>query len=303
VNKSYCQLCGEIIAGKSKTYHHESWPVNLQLQVCNRCEKTRPRCKICRIPILEKTPNGACQTCNGTLQYCLTCGDPIIGRFKEFDSVGPYCQKCCLERLPCDICSAPLSDQKWKLSDGRVLCVYCHGSTIVTKEQAQSLYEQMKSVADNILGMRLNVPTGLALVDRNQLQKVIQQQHITTGANGNPNPQLDTEHTLGLYARKGMRRGIYVQSGLPRLLFLQVAAHEFAHAWQGENCPLLKTPVYHEGFAEWAAYQVIGHYGYVAGQSRMLARQDIYGQGLHLMLELFASSGVPGVLETCRRMV
>jgi hypothetical protein len=119
----------------------------------------------------------------------------------------------------------------------------------------------MKAVVQEILGLSLNVPTGLALVDRTQLAKVIQGQQGAGHSKNEADTELDAHRTLGLYVRKGMRRALYIQAGLPRLLFLQVAAHEFAHAWQGENCPLLKTTLYHEGFAEWVAYRVIGHYG------------------------------------------
>jgi hypothetical protein len=172
----------------------------------------------------------------------------------------------------------------------------------LTKEQANLLFEQMKSVAKTILGLSLNIPTGLALVDRTQLAKVIQGQHSTAHSKGEANPELDVNRTLGLYVRKGMRRALYIQAGLPRLLFLQVAAHEFAHAWQGENCPLLKTAVHHEGFAEWVAYQVIGHYGYTKGQERMLRREDVYGDGLRLFQDIFARAGFSGVIEVCKNM-
>ena len=75
------------------------------------------------------------------------------------------------------------------------------------------------------------------------------------------------------------------------MLFLQVAAHEYAHAWQGENCPILRDKLVHEGFAEWVAYHMIGYYGYRNSQERMLARQDSYGQGLKWALESRAKPG------------
>lgn len=98
-----------------------------------------------------------------------------------------------------------------------------------------------------------------------------------------------------------MRRGIYVQTGLPRLLFLQVATHEYAHAWQGENSPLIKDTQLHEGFAEWVAYHTIGYYGYSQGQERMLKRDDAYGDGLRWALQMERQLGVAGLIEACRR--
>jgi len=168
----------------------------------------------------------------------------------------------------------------------------------------------MKALVARRLNLTLNIPTGLALVDRNQLSQVLRVGERP--ASKLPDPGLEKETileldsqktnalTLGVYARRGMRRGIYIQSGLPRMLFLQVAAHEYAHAWQGENCPVLKDALVHEGFAEWVAYQVIGYYGYPKGQERMRGREDIYGRGLKWALDIEASRGFPGVIEACR---
>jgi hypothetical protein len=167
----------------------------------------------------------------------------------------------------------------------------------------------MKTIVAQRLGLKLNVPTGLALVDRNQLREVI---HHQTNPENHPNieprlhdvgVELDPQHTLGIYARRGLRRGIYVQTGLPRMLFLQVAAHEYAHAWQGENCPTLRDPLIHEGFAEWIAYHIMGYFRYTKGQERMLARNDIYGKGLRWALELDARAGENGVIDACRRSI
>jgi hypothetical protein len=100
-----------------------------------------------------------------------------------------------------------------------------------------------------------------------------------------------------------MRRGIYIQTGLPRLLFLQIASHEYAHAWQGENCPMLSDPLVHEGFAEWVAYRVVSHYGYERGLERMRTRRDVYGEGLRWALALEQRSGSPAVVDACRRQL
>lgn len=324
VRSMFCHLCGRKITAEGKSFRHKNWPRNLSLQVCADCIRTRPRCRACDMPMAQDTINGICETCSRTMRFCLTCGSPVHGAYLEYDGIGPYCQACVRDRPPCDVCSAPLTDDQWRLSDGRVLCAHCHASAIYTVHDAVSLYEEMKAVVDSLLGFTLNVPTGLALVDRNQLAEVIHQQmqpmapsprsgRLVPGSSPSATPPvndlpaindgLDPQRTLGIYTRRGMRRGIYVQTGLPRMLFLQVAAHEFAHAWQGENCPLLRTVLLHEGFAEWVAYRVLGHYRYSRGQGLMLARQDIYGQGLRWALELEAGQGPAAVIEACRKSI
>jgi hypothetical protein len=260
--------------------------------------------------------NGLCATCARSQQRCLACGKPIEGRYFEFDEQGPYCEDCYRQRPPCDVCSAPLTDEHWLLSDGRAICANCHATAIYRPEEAVALYDKMKDLTAERLGLKLNVPTGLALVDHNQLGEVIRQQNEperasqsvqAQAAGPSPKPvsapELDAERTLGLYARRGMRRGLYVQTGLPRMLFLQVAAHEYAHAWQAENLPTLRDGMLHEGFAEWVAYSVLGFYEFRRGQEQMLRRQDLYGQGLRWALEVEAREGVRGVIEACRRAV
>jgi hypothetical protein len=172
-----------------------------------------------------------------------------------------------------------------------------------TPAAANALYEEMKAVAADLLELRLNIPTGLALVDQNQLAEIIFQQQARENGAASGNEELDPQRTLGIYARRGMRRGIYLQTGLPRVLFLQVAAHEYAHAWQGENSPLLRNRLVHEGFAEWVAYSILGRYGYLRSQERMRSRSDVYGQGLKWALETEARLGAPGVIEACRKIV
>jgi hypothetical protein len=142
--------------------------------------------------------------------------------------------------------------------------------------------------------MRLNIPTALVMVDRKQLMDVIYKQ-------SNTSQHLDIEKTMGIYARRGMKRGIYVQTGLPRRLFLQVASHEYAHAWQGENCPLLTDIRFQEGFAEWVAYRVLSHYGYQDQMIQMRNGNNIYSQGLQWILDLETKVGSKGVLEACRQ--
>ena len=133
-----------------------------------------------------------------------------------------------------------MSDQRWKLSDGRVFCETCHASGVFPPHEATALYDEVKTVVAQSLGLSLNIPTGLALVDCDQLAEIILKQ-------SNGSLTLEVERTMGVYARRGMRCDIYAQIGLPRPLFLQVTAHEYAHAWQGENCPLLRDTLVLEG--------------------------------------------------------
>jgi aminopeptidase N len=92
-----------------------------------------------------------------------------------------------------------------------------------------------------------------------------------------------------------------VQKGLPRRLFIQVASHEYAHAWQGENCPLLKDTNFREGFAEWVAYIVLSVFKDKELMRKMLKGDNKYSKGLQKMLDLETKVGRKGVLEACKK--
>jgi hypothetical protein len=245
-------------------------------------------------------PGGVCSTCIGDLQVCRACGEAIPKgkRAVLIEGAGTYCESCSRDRPACDVCGGSLTDERWLLSDGRVSCAHCHATAIYTPQEAAALFEQVKNAA-SALGLNLNIPTGLALVDRLQLATIIRQHHHDEPSDD----ALDPERTLGLYARRGIKRGIYVQSGLPRPLIYQIAAHEFAHAWQGENCPLLQNPLAREGFAEWLAYTLLGQQGLVQQQHRMAARIDLYGQGLRWAQQITTQQGLPGLIAACRQAI
>ncbi len=279
--------------GKSRLLRHPAWPEGRHLRVCSDCFRSKPRCRVCGLPLGADPLTGTCPTCLSSAPRCLSCGKPVTGRYRQINGQGPYCETCQPGEPACDVCGGPLGPKRWQLSDGRVSCEACHATAVYEPAQAQPLYEAVTTALQQNLGMSLNIPTGLSLVDRNQLIAIIQKQ--------NASDIHDPEHTLGLYTRKGIRRGIYVQTGLPRLLFEQVAAHELAHAWQGENCPLMRDVLVREGFAEWSAYKVLQAQGHTAQMALMRQRADLYGQGLQWALDLETRQGWQGLIEYCRR--
>lgn len=246
----------------------------------------------------QVSQDGLCTTCRSRNHYCWTCGQPVLQDFSFFDEAGPYCVRCLKDRKRCDTCGAPLTEEKWSLSDGREICRYCQASAVFATQEAARLFEEVKAILRDRLEIKLNIPTGLILVDRDQLRDVFLQQRAED--NLEEDGSISFSQILGVYVRRGMRRGIYIQTGLPKATFSQVAAHELAHAWQGENCPTLENRLIHEGFAEWVAFQVAGSMGYSRIQAQMLKRDDIYGEGLRWALEVEKQHGAKSVLDACR---
>ncbi len=289
----YCQFCGKPIQGKPNLFHHNLWQPGQMLRVCHNCLSQNPRCQICGIPMANNM-QPVCPTCNQNLLVCLGCSKAILTpRYYEIAGKSPYCQSCSQTPPSCDICGQPFLEKRWQLSDGRQYCEQCYGTTINDLKTANDLLRDVHSRMENLFQFQLNVPTSLSLVDRNQLAEVMRSQNTVLLE--------PPEQTLGIYARKGIKRGIYVQTGLPRILFIQICAHELMHAWQGENCPLLHNPVVREGLAEWAAYRVLEILGEKRQGSIMLQRTDMYGQGLRWALQQESKAGWESLLETCRQ--
>ncbi len=186
-----------------------------------------------------------------------------------------------------------MGDRHVALPDGRRICARCHQTAVYDSARARTLFEQVAHVVTDQLGLELNVGTDFTLVDRQHLLRLAETVH--------PDLRGDPDKVIGLFVRKGPERVMYLLSGLPQVLLIQTVAHEWAHAWQGENCPLLRTPLVCEGFAEWVAYKTLQALGAVKQAALMKQRDGLYGEGLRQMLDREQHDGVPGVIAFCRR--
>lgn len=219
---------------------------------------------------------------------CAACGAALRGGYYYLhDRQERYCAECISGRPRCDSCAAPVGQQFWTLHDGRAQCARCHATAIYDPGEAKRLYEE--TVGAVVAQLRLSVQIGVAfrLVDAPTLAQV------RAGA-GAADPH---ERTLGLYQRDGSLRVIYMLYGLPRLTFRMVVAHEYAHAWQGERCPLLDDDTLREGFAEWVAYKHLLYLGCGKAAQRMRTSQHPYRPLMEHVLHLEEQAGPAGVIE------
>jgi hypothetical protein len=179
------------------------------------------------------------------------------------------------------------------LPDGRRICPRCHQTAVYDLPGAQDLFERVSHVVVEQLGLGLSVGAEFSLIDHHHLQRL--------AAEAGTSVEGDLEQVIGLFVRKGRKRVLYILTGLPRILFIQTVAHEWAHAWQGENCPLLRDPLVREGFAEWVAYRALQSLGAVKSAALMEQREGVYGEGLRAMARLERERGTAEVLAFCRR--
>ncbi len=203
------------------------------------------------------------------------------------------CQQCHESAPRCTVCGIPLGADHLHLSDGRDLCARCARTAVTDPAQAQVLFARVATLLTDTLGLGLNIGASLQLVDDPQWQTLL--------AETAPAVQDEADKIVGLFIRQGRRRLMAILSGLPQILFIQTVAHEWAHVWQGENCPLLRNPLIREGFAEWVAYRALKALGAVKKAALMEQRTGLYGDGLRAMLQLEAEQGASGVLAFCRK--
>lgn len=233
-------------------------------------------------------------------KHCHLCGRRLQGHGWVYTPDGApddqaivVCRQCQETAPRCDVCNLPMGENHARLPDGRRICPHCHQTAIYDPAQARDLFERVARVITDQLGLGLNVGTEFTLVDHQHLQRL--------AAEAPANSTDDPGKVIGLFIRKGRQRVMYILYGLPRILFIQVVAHEWGHAWHRENCPLLNDLLNCEGFAEWVAYKALQALGAVKQAALMEQRDGLYGEGLRKMVSLEQQRKVAGVLDFCRR--
>ncbi len=290
----FCNICGGPIRGRYHIYHRGDSTAGKGLTVCQGCEQTAPRCALCCVPIHPAVSReGLCPTCLAQAPICVSCGKRIRGQYYRNGANGAlYCEACFKGQPRCDVCGGVAGPGSQQLHDGRHICADCHATAVYDAAKAGELYGRVLEIMAQRLGLQLSIRPTLSLVGRDQMLALLSQ----TRSEETDRPEL----VFGLFVRRGRKRAVYIEFGLPQILMIQVLAHELAHAWQGENCPLLRDPLVREGFAEWAAYRVLTALGAVKKAALMQQRGDLYGQGLQAMLELENVGGPEAVHAACR---
>lgn len=291
--KPFCNLCGQPTYGQGVVYRRQSQRKGLV--ICLSCEDETKRCEICQIPVHPAmSEDGLCPTCAEHSHVCAACERRIKGRgYQNLANNVWYCEHCFTRQPRCGICSGAVGRKGKKLHDGRFICAQCDKTAIYEFERANVLYRRVIALTRYHLGIHLKNRPALVLADRQQMFDIIKQTSLHQPKN--------LDMIFGVFVRRNEKRDIYIETGLPQILMLQVMAHEYAHAWQSENSPRHQDPLIREGFAEWVAYRVLTTIGSVKKAALMEQRHDLYGQGLQLMLSLERKGGRRAVFERAQR--
>lgn len=234
--------------------------------------------------------------------FCNHCGGALIGSYRVYrrrdgSSRLVLCEACAGRAVPCAACGLPLVEPLHRLSDGRPVCPACRAGAEDDPAAARLLYEQTIAVVEGRLGLAVRRRPGFGLysrADMSLLEQAVQPPPLRPGATAPPG------HLVGAYIKLGRRREIVVETGLPRLLMAKVIAHEYAHAWQGENCAFLADAQLSEGFCEWVAYKVLGALGAGDVQQALAEGTGFYADALRRVLSIEAHGGAAAVIACVR---
>lgn len=322
-NERYCHLCGQRISGQYTQY-------TTGLIVCQRCERTAPRCARCRVPVQAKAMTRSargvtlCLSCARAVNHCASCAEPILEVWYRFEELLPapeprhFCAACVRDKPRCDLCRAPVGPRAVTLTDGQYRCGLCATDLVLGEPAIRLTYTDALEVVTSILDTPLRRAPPLEVVSRRRMGEIrrtfSQGGRRTAGrlpavpARGGDSAQISDgaatgRHLLGFYVLSQGKPVIYVEAGLTRGLLLGTLAHELGHAWQAEqlgaNAGAL-DPKLSEGFAEWVAYTTLLARSFRTLASRARERDDDYGAGLNHFLEIERAHGRPAALRTAR---
>lgn len=268
-------------------------------------------CAVCRQPVFQgyrvDNKTYCSQHWQSALPHCANCGSPITSEYKAVGAERiPFCSSCVSRHPACFLCASPADPKNaaMQLPDGRQLCGRDRQTAVFSPQRARELFVIATSEVVSALGprMALKVPVrDVKLVDVPGLVTASRGQYQSASVAGG--------RILGLTQLVLKSRGserwtepatVYLLNGVPEERFVTVSAHEYTHAWHGENHPRYSetSPEMREGFAEWVAYKVAQHARRTQQTALLnLPIPSIYYTGLKKYLDLERRVGVEGVLR------
>jgi len=189
---------------------------------------------------------------------CVICGKPIADTiYLVTDEVTGKDQMVCSNclKLPrCFICGLPVKDNGLDLPDGRHLCARDGKMAVLTADAARKTAAEVKDHLDRLFARFTSFPTNVdvTVLDRIDVDQLFQPDGY----------DFESPNLLGcIEAKTNASHRQYTMrllTGLPMVELKATAAHEFSHAWVGENVPPERRERLsrnaEEGFCELIAY-------------------------------------------------
>lgn len=284
-----CSICKNYIVGDYVKY--EDKKTGLASLICKRCGDTLDKCYVCGVPsdnLSAVRGKRVCGQCLARAKKCHGCGDYILKVSFNYEiAEQSYCTECENDTPKCDVCGMPAGPSPVKLSDGRIFCPDCEGTSVKDVETVRSLYEAVSAYLVREYRMEIAPVSEIGFREIGELAEL---------GKGAPTAEKDVV-PLGLFYRRGPKVDIYVQKNLPRNLLTGVIAHEYAHAYMYEKSPDFRDSEISEGFAEWIRYKTLMRLNDEKGAKLIELRRDIYGRGYQKVSKVEKESGLQGVFD------
>ncbi|HQO08847.1 MAG TPA: LIM domain-containing protein [Clostridiales bacterium] len=300
-DKIFCDQCGnEIKAGSSYLIAGDK-------KYCDEeCfEKSLPVCCVCGKHIKQGFVQDGKNYCSNeclqtTWHSCYLCGKKVSGGVEIGGSERRFfCQDC--SALPvCFACGYPGNCNI--LPDGRNICSECEKSAVSDYNEALKIFKEVREVMRNKLKLSTKSVINFRLVNKTELEKRSEKPGEELGLfihEKFTETETTTKTLYGFEIGKDVKTSrtdsifICVLDHLPKVKFIEVAAHELAHDWMDKHYPGIKDLKINEGWAEYTASRINILYGNEKLNNRMRENPDPhYGEGYRYIADYVKNKGM-----------
>lgn len=234
---------------------------------------------------------------------CDICGLPLTPQFfmvtDQVSGQQKYVCSRCIGLPRCFICGLPVKNGGEQLSDGRWLCARDSQTAVMDVDTARQTAAEVHDELDVLFARDTSFPTNVNInvIDRVDVDSMFQ-------PTGN---SFESPNLLGCI-RPVMENGkkhyeMSLLTGLPLVQLKATAAHEFSHAWVGENV----SPQRHagiardaeEGFCELVSYLLMDSEGEEGEKGFILRNHYTRGQ-VQLFIDAEQQYGFEQILDWMR---
>jgi hypothetical protein len=246
-----------------------------------------------------------CTLISPAQDVCAICGQPITGNsYFMTDEVSGQrelvCSNCAFTLPRCKLCGLPIKQgTETKLPDGRYLCARDAKSAVLDDRQARQICAEVKNDLDHVFSRFTSFPDNVdvTIIDRIDVDSMF-------GASGHDFESPDLLGCIEPVTESGVKRyKMSLMIGLPLSELKETCAHEYSHAWVGENV----APARHEhiardaeeGFCEMMGYLLMDAQGEESEKQRVLKNSYTRGQ-VQLFIAAEQQYGFDDVLDWMR---
>jgi Protein DA1 len=231
---------------------------------------------------------------------CAICGKEIQGTVyivtDELTGEKKLACSDCIKLPRCYLCGLPAGKNHVELPDGRYLCERDAKTVVLDAGIAEHVCAEIKDDLDRLFSRFTSFPDN---VDVSVIDRIDVQSMFDTVGNSFESPNL-----LGCIrpetVNNSTRYKMSLMTGLPLVELKATCAHEFSHAWVGENVPKERHARIardaEEGFCELVAYLLMDSQG-EEGQKKFIL-QNRYTRGqVELFIEAERRYGFDQILD------